>query len=447
MEFLVVVGLVLLNGFFAMSELAVVSARKIRLQQMAAQGQSGALKALGLAERPGPFLSTIQVGITTIGIFSGAFGEASFVSTLAPVLERIPLLAPFAGELALAIVVVAITYATLILGELVPKHLALHHREAIAVRISRPMVWLSRATAPFVWFLGVSTEAVLKLLGVKAKPEPPVTEEEIRALMKQGMEAGVFEVEEHAFVSRILRLDERRVPSIMTPRPDVDVLDLEEDLAVNLERIRQTRHKRYPVTRGGLESVEGVVDSTDLLERCLSGAPLDLVATVRPALFVPESVTVIELLELFKGGRAEMALVVDEFGEIEGLVTLGDVLEAVVGEMPSEREEADAVVEREDGSWLIDGSVSLDRLREVLNSSSLFPGEVEEGYHTVAGLVMTGLGRLPQVSDHFVWDGLRFEVVDMDRRRVDRVLLSRVPERAAGGSPSEQETDTGTPDE
>lgn len=426
MEILILLALILLNGVFAMSEIAVVSSRRIRLQQMASDGASGAGLALSLAENPSHFLSTIQVGITAIGIFSGAYGEASLVGQLAPTLSAIPGVGAWANQLALAIVVIGITFASLIFGELVPKRLALHRPEAIASVISRPMSWLSRAALPIVRFLSMTTEGVLRIIGVREKAEPALTEEELHGLMRQGMEAGVIEQQEHALVSRIFRLDERKIPAIMTPRVDIVYVDLDDPLEANLHHITESRLTRFPVCRGSLHDVIGILNATDLLQASLRGGKIDLPTLVQPALYVPDTVTVMGLLELFKRNKREMALVVDEFGEIQGLVTLNDVLEAVVGDLPAAGDDEDEdIVTREDGSLLIDGAVSLDRLREVLKIETLFPGEEEGGYHTMAGFVMTQLGRVPKVSDSFVWEGLRFEVMDMDRHRVDRVLVNR----------------------
>jgi len=434
MEILILLAMILANGVFAMSEIAVVSSKKVRLRQMADAGVGGAGKALDLAEEPAHFLSTIQVGITSIGILSGAYGEAALVSRIEPYIAAVPALEPFADEMALAIVVIAITFVSLIFGELVPKRLALLRPEAVAAAVSRPMFWLSRAAAPFVRLLSLTTETVLRLMGMRHRNQPPVTAEEIHGLMREGEEAGIFEEQERALVSRVLLLDERRIPAIMTPRMDIVALDVEDDIKRNLEKVNQTRYTRMPVCRGDLGHVLGILSLPDLLEQALAGRPIELAKLVDPALYVPVTVTVMDLLEHFKRNKAELALVVDEFGEIEGLVTLNDVLEALVGDMPAADEEGEEdVVQREDGSWLIDGSVSLDRLREVLEITAAFPEEATGGYHTLAGLVITALGRIPKVSDHFAWDGFRFEVVDMDRHRVDRILVSRRPEAPVGG--------------
>jgi len=428
MEILVLVILILINALFAMSEIAVVSSRKIRLEQMAEAGFAGAQSALALTQDPSRFLSTVQFGITLIGILSGAYGEAALASRLETFFDGAPILTKYAHQVALGIVVVGITFASLIFGELVPKRLALHHPETIAALFARPMTWLARVAAPFVRFLAATTEGTLRLLGVRKSDEPPVTEEEIQGLMRQGMEAGVFEQEEHALVARVFKLDDRKIPAIMTPRVDVVYLDVDDDLQTNLARVTETRYTRFPVCQDGWTNVIGVVSTVDLLEQSLNNATIELRSLARPAGFVPDSVTVMDLLEHFKRNRSELALVVDEYGEIEGLVTLNDVLEALVGDMPALDEEASQdVVRRDDGSWLIDGSISLDQLRDAIGFAGEFPDEEQGGYHTVAGLVMTVLGRIPRVSDHFALDGFRFEVVDMDQKRVDRVLVVRDP--------------------
>lgn len=426
MELLILFAMILANGVFAMSEMALVSAKRIRLQHLADAGTRGAETALALAANPGHFLSTVQVGITSIGVLSGAYGEAALVSKLAPALAAIPLVGHLAHELAMGLVVVGITFLSLIFGELVPKRLALLRPEAIAVAVARPMNALAQASSFFVRLLSGTTEAVLRLFGVKERHDPPVTEEEIQGLMEQGTEAGVFEEHEKAFVSRAFRLDDRKVPAIMTPSIDIAFVDLDDDLDTNLQRIVESHHSRLPVCRGSLGNVVGILSARSVLERLVQGAPLDLQSLVKPATYVPATVALIDLLEHFKRTRSEIALVVNEFGDTDGLVTISDVLEAIVGDLPAEdEEEGEDMVRREDGSWLVDGSVGLDRLRQVLGGDVRFPEEDLGAYHTVGGLVLTLLGRVPNVSEHFTWAGYRFEVVDMDRQRVDRVLVNR----------------------
>jgi putative hemolysin len=429
MELLVLLALFLANGIFAMSELAVVSSRRSRLQQLAEKGLPGATAALGLIENPGRFLSTIQVGITLIGIFSGAFGEATLVAQLAPMLADLPLIGAYAKQAALAIVVIAITFGSLILGELVPKRLALHAPEAIATRIALPMHLLSRLMHPFVRLLTFTSEGILRLFGVREKVRETVTEAEIEGLMRAGAEAGVFERAEHQYVSRILHLDTQRVGAIMTPRVDMVYLDIDAPLARNLEVIRREGYTRVPVVRGDFAEVLGMLDVRDFAEDALDGKPLDIRAHLRPPLYVPESVNLIRLLELLKQHKAHLALVLDEYGEVQGLVTMTDVLEAIVGAVPESEEASEPdVVRRADGSLLVDGGVSLARVREALGREIETPPEEAGSYQTLGGLVMARLGRVPRVGDRFDFDGLRFEVMDMDRNRVDKVLLAASPQ-------------------
>jgi putative hemolysin len=434
MEIVIIAVLIVFNGLFAMSEMSVVSARKTRLQQWADEGNTGAGAALALANEPGHFLSTIQIGITVIGIFSGAFGEATVAMRLADWLADLPVVGPYSKQVALAIVVAAITYFSLILGELVPKRLALQNPELIATFAARPMGLLTQTTYPVVRLLSFSTEAVLRLLGAREREGPPVTEEEIKTLMEQGAEAGVFEKTEQALVSRVFRLDEMRIGSIMTPRLDIVFLDLDQPAEENWQTILDNSPSRYPVCRGDIHNVVGIVHTKDLLPDLHAGKAVDLAVHVRGPLYVPVSVSVMVLLETFKRTKHQIALVVDEYGEIEGLVTLNDVLEAIVGDMPSEELETDAqAVQREDGSWLFDGMVSVERFKNVFAIEQELPGEDSGNFHTLGGFFMTQLGRVPKVADHFEWHELRLEVMDMDRNRIDKVLVARLPTPAPEG--------------
>lgn len=426
-DFGLILMLIVLNGVFAMSEMAIVSARKIRLQQRASKGNRGAQKAVELAEQPTRFLSTIQVGITSIGILSGALGESTIARPLEPLLEQIPELKPYAEELSLAVTVVVITYLSLIVGELVPKRLALHSPERIAAWISRPMHWLSLAALPAVKTLSLSTDFVLWLLRAKPGEEPSITEEEIKLLLNRGTEEGIFEEAEQKLMENILRLDDRKVGSIMTPRKEIIFLDLGKTFEENRQRILDHQHWILPLCQNGLEDVIGVIQTRELLNRILMSERLDFKAIADPALYVLDSLTLMELLEQFRASQSHTALVVDEYGEIEGLVTLSDVLEAIVGYLPSlagaDRPE---VVQREDGSWLIDGLVDIDRLKKLFALEEL-PDERTGDFHTVGGFVMFHLGHVPEVTNHFEFNGLRLEVMDMDGNRVDKVLVSRIP--------------------
>jgi putative hemolysin len=408
-----------------MSEIALVSARKARLQRRA-ETDAGARVALELANAPDRFLSTVQIGITLIGILAGAYGGATLSEHLAAHLNRIPALAPYSDVVSFVAVVVAITYLSLVVGELVPKRLALNNPERIASRIARPMRFLSRLTSPAVRALSASSSFLLRLLRARPTEEPPITEEEVKILIDVGAEAGVFEAAEHELVDNIFRLADQKIPQLMTPRLDVVWLDIESPPEEIRGRIINSPYSRMPVCQGTLDNILGVVKTRDLLSRVLAGEPLDLRAAMRPALYVPETRTALQLLELFKQSATHIAMVIDEHGAFEGLVTMNDVLEAMVGEMPAQPGGVESfAVQREDGSWLLDGRMPISDFKELFSIERL-PREEEGGYHTLAGFVMTRLGRLPAPSDHFVWKGLRVEVVDMDRRRIDKVLVNRV---------------------
>lgn len=427
MELIFLAVLIILNGVFAMSEIAVVSARKTRLQQWADEGSQSAAAALELANEPGRFLSTIQVGITTIGILSGAIAEAAVSEALAEKLAQIPLMEHYSQAIATGIVVVTITYLSVVIGELVPKRLGLFNPEVIASAIARPMQWLARVSFPVVRFFNFSSDAILRLVGGRQSGEPPVTEEEIKVLMEQGTEAGIFEESEQELVSNILRLDEQRVGAIMTPRVDIFYVDLEEPYEDNKEKLLGSPYSRMPVCKGGLDNVMGILESKALVRQSLRGEALDFTSLLERPLYVPNSISSMELLETFKKNRVHIALVVDEYGEIQGLVTMNDVLEAIVGDIASDQEETDPdAVRREDGSWLLDGMLSLDKFKEIFELEEL-EDEDKGNFHTLGGFVMLRLGRVPVVADRFEWEGLRFEVMDMDRHRVDKMLVSRLP--------------------
>lgn len=420
--------LIFLNGVFAMSEMAVVSARKVRLQQLGERGNSGAAKALELAEQPTRFLSTIQVGITSIGILTGALGEEAIAKPILPYLQSIPSLAPYAEKVALTITVVTITYLSLIVGELVPKRLALSFPERIATWIALPMHRLSQVALPAVKLLSFSTDLVLWLLRIKPKNEPSITEEEIKLLLAQGAEEGVFEEAEYRFMENILRLDDRKMGSIMTLCKDIVWLDLQKSFEENRQRIVDHIHRILPLCNGGLETIVGFVKTKDLLDRVLLGEQPKLNAIAVKPLFVPDSLTLMGLLEQFRKSHLHTALVVDEYGEIHGLVSLGDVLEAIVGALAAGgREDRPEILQREDGSWLVDGMLDIHLLIEQFDLDELSE-ELNGHFHTVGGFVMLHLGHVPKITDYFEFLGLRFEVVDMDGNRVDKVLISQIPE-------------------
>jgi putative hemolysin len=421
-EVLFIVLLVILNGVFAMSEIAIVSVRKARLQQLINQGDKRARVALDLAQSPNRFLSTVQIGITLVGIFAGAYGGATLSQHIATYLNDIPALARYSSALSLGIVVLGTTYLSLVIGELVPKRLALQNAEQVARAIAGPMHTLSRLASPFVYLLSASTEGVLRLLGVQSSEEAPVTEEEIKVLVEQGTQAGLIAEAERDMVESIFRLGDRRVEALMTPRTEIAWLEVDAPPEVIRQTIMEHDHSRFPVCESTLDKVLGVILVKDLLSLSLAGQPLDLRTAMQRPLFVPASMHVLKILELFKKTGMQMALLIDEYGGIEGLVTLNDILEAIVGDIPTAEElEEPPVVQREDGSWLIDGMLSIDDFKEIFDIREL---PEEEMYLTLGGFFVTQIGRLPITSDYFEWENLRFEVVDMDGNRVDKVLVS-----------------------
>ncbi len=410
-----------------MSEIAVVSSRKSRLQKLADDGSPGAKSALDLSNEPSGFLSTVQVGITTVGILSGAIGENALADPLTHWLSGYSVLEPYARAVSLTLVVVGLTYFSVVVGELVPKRLGLLAPESIAALIATPMNVLARVTRPLVWLLSSSSSLLLQLVGARHRGDPPVTDDEINVLMEQGAEAGVFHESEQAIVSNVLRLDEQRIAAIMTHRNDIYVLDLDEPEDVIRTCLAESPFTRIVVCRDGLDHIIGILRTADLLKLALAGEKLDIERFLRPALYVPEGVSTTHLLESFRKARQQCALIVDEYGELQGLVTLTDVLTSIVGELPSSdtAEELD-IVERTDGSWLVDGGVAIERLKQVLKIEDDLPGEDENAFNTLGGLVMYVLGRIPAVTDQFDAAGCRFEVVDMDKNRVDKMLITRL---------------------
>jgi putative hemolysin len=423
LEIGVIIVLVLLNGAFAMSELAIVSSRRSRLLAMQRQGSAGAEAALALADDPQRFLPTVQVGITLVGIFAGAFGGARLAGTLGEVLNSIPGVAPFGVEIAFTLVVIAITYLSLILGELVPKQVALRNPERVAVVVARPLTVLARFSLPVVWLLGKSSAFVLRLFGPARPGEQSVTEEEVKAVVAEGAQAGALETEERHMIERVLRLADKPVRALMTPRNDLAWLDRSDPPAEIAARLRASDVTRFVVAEGRVDNVVGVVVAKDLLDQMLAGEPMSLSAVLRQPLALPDTLSALDALERLRGDALGLALVLDEYGSFEGVVTASDLLEAIVGELgTAEVLTGGDAVERHDGSLLLDGSMPSDELRARLDLPEL-PGAGT--YHTVAGLMLALLNRVPKEGDRIVWAGWRFEIVDMDGRRVDKVLASR----------------------
>ncbi|MFO1106537.1 MAG: hemolysin family protein [Amaricoccus sp.] len=422
-EFIIVLVLILLNGFFAMSELALVSARRVRLEQMARAGNRGAQQALTLAEDPTGFLSTVQVGITLIGIFAGAYSGATFAAPLAELIARYEPLARWALPIAFAAVVVVTTYLSLIVGELVPKRLALRHAEAIACFVARPMTWLSIAGRPLVWFLRLSTEAVLRLLRIRDDGGSTVTEEEVKAMIAEGTDAGVFEETERDLIAGVLRFADRPVRVIMVPRRELAWLSVEDPIDKVLDDIRRHGHSRYPLCGGeGIDEVLGVVHVRDVLELYRGGGS-DLRSVSKQPIYVSAEMPSLNLIEQFRATPVHMAVVVDEYGDLEGAVTPTDILISIAKDVPDTGiDESPAAVQRADGSWLVDAGMAVDEVADLLGVAR-FGGH---GYATLAGFVLEQLHRIPTAGDAFTAYGWRFEVVDMDQRRIDKLLIARI---------------------
>ncbi|HYF07949.1 MAG TPA: hemolysin family protein [Acetobacteraceae bacterium] len=419
----IILLLVFLNGAFALSELAIVSARRSRLLAMQRQGRLGAAEALALADDPQRFLPTVQIGITLVGIIAGAFGGARLSGTLADVLEPMPLIGRIADEVAFAVVVLAITYASLIIGELVPKQLALRDPERVAIVVARPMSLLSRLSYPAVWLLARSSHLVLRLLGREQPIDQSVTEEEVKAVVAESAEAGALETEERHMIERVLRLADKPVRALMTPRTEIQWLDRSDTPEEIGARIRASSVTRFVVADGRVDNLVGVVATKDLLDQLLAGETLSLARALRQPMVLPDALSALDALERLRGDPLGIAFVMDEYGSFEGVVTASDLLEAIVGELgPAPEEPAEKAVQRHDGSLLLDGMMPSDELRARLELPQLpYAGT----YHTVAGLMLALLQRVPREGDRIVWSGWRFEIVDMDGRRVDKVLASR----------------------
>jgi putative hemolysin len=425
LEIAILVLLILANGVFAMSEIALVSSRKGRLEKAAKQGIRRAQAVLRLQESPTLFLSTVQVGITLIGILAGAYGGTALSETLANRLKSFSWIVPYHTSVAFGIVVVSITYASLVIGELVPKRLALGRPERISLIMAPFMVLLTRIAGPVVKCLSLSTEAVLKLFHVPDSSEPSVTEDEVRFLIHQGTQTGVFQALEKDILDRVLRLSDQPVSLMMTLRTDVIWLDVGYPEEVLRQVVLQHPHTIYPIADGSMEQVRGVVHVKDLIERSLSGKPWDLTALSSPPLFIPEHQTGLEVLEQFKQTGNHVAFVTDEHGSIEGLVTLTDLMEAIVGDMPDPGQAPDLeMVQRADGSWLLDGYLEISRVKELFHLQEL-PEEDSAGFKTLGGFILAYLGRIPNTGDVFRWEALQFEIVDMDGKRIDKVLVQR----------------------
>jgi putative hemolysin len=439
MEAALLLGLILLNGVFAMSEIAIVTARRGRLQALEARGDLGAATAIRLNAEPTHFMSTVQIGITSISILNGIVGEAAFARPFALWLQSLGFEQGSSQIAATALVVIVVTYLSIVLGELVPKRLGQIRAEGVARAVSRPMAGLAVVAKPFVRLLSASTDLILKLLGMQGRQAPTVTEEEIHAMLEEGSDVGVIETEEHQMVRNVFRLDDRQIASLMVPRKEIVYVDLERPATENFKRIESAVHTRFPVCRGGLRDIVGVVSAKQLLTQYLRGETPDLAANLTPAVFVPESLTGMELLQNFRSSAAQLVIVIDEYGEVQGMVSLRDVIEAITGEFHQHDVEDAWAVQREDGSWLIDGLMPVPELKDRLGLNSV-PEEERGRYNTLSGMAMLLLGRVPRTGETVEWESWRFEIMDMDGKRIDKVLAS--PRSAE--SPPEDTATTGT---
>jgi putative hemolysin len=423
-EVIVIFLLLVANGIFAMSEIAVVTARKSRLQELANNGKARARAALELANAPNPFLSSVQIGITLVGILAGAFGGGALTEWIAAQLNTIPVIFAYSRSIALGIVVLGITYFSVIIGELVPKRLALGHPETIAMLMAPPMRLLLKVCAPVVHLLSFSTDLVFRLFGKKLDEQTSVTEEEVRTLVRQGTAAGVFEELEQDMVEAVFQLGDKSARALMTPRTQIVWLDVNDTVERIRAKLSDSGHSRFPVCTGSLDNVVGVVQAKDLLASVLSDKTVNPQASMQQPAFVPRGMPALQVLDHIKQSGSHIVLVVDEYGGIEGLLTHHDILEAIAGDMPLGKTPPEPkAVQRKDGSWLLDGMLSIDEFKEIFHLDSL-PGEKKDTFQTLGGFIFTQMGRVPSASEQFEWNGLRFEVVDMDGKRIDKVLVS-----------------------
>jgi putative hemolysin len=429
LEIVIVLVLILINGLLAGSELAIVSSRRARLEAMAEQGSRGARVALRLVEDPGTFLSTVQIGITLVGIVAGAYSGATFADTLGDRLDGYAWIAPNGDAIAIAIVVIVITYLSLVVGELVPKRIALTNPERAAAAVARPMLILSRVSAPAVWLLRHSSDFILGILGLSGERETEVTEEEVKLLIAEGTRTGVFEPEEREMIDGVLRLADRSVRAIMTPRADISWIAMDASSDEILRRLRDERYTQLLVCEDSIDHPVGVIDASDVISALVDNRDIGLRDIVRKAPVIPERTRILDLIKVFRREGEHFAVIVDEYGTTQGVVTSTDVLESIAGDLPDSAEDASPmIVERDDGSWLVDGLLPIDRFEDLVGIRGLRGG----GFETVAGLVLDRLGRIPEAGTRMTLDGLTVEVIDMDGRRIDKLLVVRRSE--ANGS-------------
>lgn len=424
LELAIIFILILANGIFAMTEIAIVSSRKTRLERLIAEGSEGAKAALKLANDPTQLLSTVQVGISVIGVVTGAYGGATIAQALSIYFRTIPLIGPYANTVSMVVVIAVITYISLIIGELVPKKIALNNPESIAIAIAIPMQIFSKIFSPLIKLLSISTEIVLKAIHVQAPAEAGVTEEEIKLMIAEGAALGTFEETEREIVDRVFRLGDMRVFSLMTPRTQIDWLDLEDTNEHIWKVLTESNHSKLPVCLGSMDDISGFVYTQNILS-IRDSVPQSIEEHIQKPLFVPRSLRAFKLLEQFQQTGIHIAFVIDEFGGMIGLVTLHDILEQLVGELPQEDEDEPGIVKRDDTSWFIDGLLPIAEFKERFNIKEM-PGESKDHYQTIGGFITNYLGNMPRVGETFEWSGLKFEIVDMDRMRIDKVIVTKL---------------------
>lgn len=421
MDIAILLGLIILNGIFAMSEIALITARKTRLQKLVNVGDGAAKVALELGNDPNKFLSTVQIGITSIGVLNGIVGEAAFAGPLSAWFTSLGVPSSHSGYLATGVVVVTITYFSIVLGELVPKRLGQITPESLACLVARPMMWLATLAKPFVFLLSASTHLLLRLIGIKDTGRQVLTAEDLHLMLEEGSVTGIIEQQEHQMVKNVFRLDDRQIASLMVPRSEIIYFDVEENLEENLKRFEMSPHSRFPVVRGNWSNILGIINARQMLVQTLRGEKPNLSEGLQPAVYVPESLTGMKLLEEFKNSRVQMTIVVDEYGEVQGIITLQDVMEAIAGEFKPHRIEESWALLRDDGSWLLDGLIPISELKDRLKINKV-PEEERGRYHTLSGMLMLLLGKIPQTGDRCEWESWIFEIVDLDGLRIDKVL-------------------------
>ncbi len=421
MEIFIIIGLILLNGILSMSEIALVSARKARLELDAKRGNKSAQTALKLAGEPDRFLSTIQIGITLIGILTGLYSGEAFAYNLAEVVRHVPVLEPYALGVSKTIIVIIVTYLTLIMGELVPKRIGMGYAERVSMLVAKPMYFLSKLALPFVWLLSKSTSLVIKITGIKANEENKVTEEEIKAIVKEGFDGGEVQEVEQDIVERVFNLGDRNVGSIMTHRSDLVWLDVTDSIEKIREKVQENLFNIYPVASEKFDNIKGVVYLKDLFGR-IDEPDFSLEEVIRPAQYLPENQSVYNALEQFKEARVKYGIVTDEFGGIQGIVTLKDIMEGLIGQVPEVGEEAE-IVQRADGSWVVDGQYNFYDFLEYFDMEDLY---AEHDYNTLSGLILEILERVPKTGETLTWLTFEFEIVDMDGARIDKVLVKKI---------------------